>query len=160
MTDPHELFNEAMASLAAGVAVLTARRDDGDPCGLTATSVSSFSATPPSVLLSVDHASRCHGALANAERFGVHLLLAGQEPLARVFAGKGDDKFAGVEWDWDDEVPRIAGTLAYLRCRRAETLSRYDHTVLIGDVEGGHIKGGPPLLYLRRRMAWDVGEAP
>jgi len=60
-----------MASLASGVAVVTARRTDGHPCGLAATSVTSYSAAPPSLLVSIDHASRCHLALAGCERFGV-----------------------------------------------------------------------------------------
>ena len=38
------LFREAMTHLASGVAVITARRDDGHPCGLAATSVASYSA--------------------------------------------------------------------------------------------------------------------
>ncbi len=103
-----ELFREAMAGLCSGVAVITARRDDGNPCGLVATSVSSFSANPPSVLVSVDHKSRCHRALVDGDRFGVHVLTTEQEQLAHVFAHRGDDKFAGVEWSWDDGVARIA----------------------------------------------------
>ena len=150
---PDQLFHEAMASLASGVVVITAGRD-GHPCGLAATSVASFSADPPSLLASIDHGSRCHGALRDCERFGVHLLRKGQEPIARVFAGKGDDKFGGLEWDWDADVPRLAGTLAYLCCRRAENFVRYDHTIIIGDVTGGHYEGGEPLLYSRRRMDW------
>lgn len=149
-----ELFHEAMASLASGVAVITSRHAEGHPCGLAATAVVSYSANPPSLLVSVDHTSRCHDALAASEHFGVHLLHAGQESLARVFAGKGDDKFGGLEWSWDDDVPELAHTLAYLRCRRAENFSRYDHTVLIGDVEGGRHERGEPLLYAQRRMDW------
>jgi flavin reductase (DIM6/NTAB) family NADH-FMN oxidoreductase RutF len=151
---PHDLFFEAMSSLASGVAVITARKPDGEPCGLAATSVTSFSAHPPSLLASVAHASRCHEALAESERFGVHILRADEAELARVFAGKGDDKFAGVDWAWDGEVPELRGTLAYLRCRRAESLPRYDHTILIGELEGGRIEEGKPLLYARRRMDW------
>lgn len=150
----HELFREAMASLASGVAVVTARRADGHPCGLAATSVSSYSAHPPSLLVSVAHESRCHEALRSAERFAVHLLRADELELAHVFAGKGDDKFAGVDWRWDGDVPELAGTLAYLRCRRAASFERYDHTVLIGDLEGGRSDHGEPLLYARRRMDW------
>ena len=116
----HEIFVEAMSSLASGVAVITARKPDGQPCGLAATSVTSYSAHPPSVLASISHASRCHEALAGCERFGVHILRADESELARVFAGKGDDKFAGVDWAWDDDVPELRGTLAYLRCRRAD----------------------------------------
>ena len=149
-----DLFHEAMSSLASHVVVITARRPDGQPCGLAATSVASYTATPPSLLASIDHGSRCHGALAESERFGVHLLRSEHEPLARVFAGKGDDKFGEIDWDWDGDVPRLLGTLAYLRCRRAENFERYDHTILIGDLEGGHIDGGEPLLYARRRMDW------
>jgi flavin reductase (DIM6/NTAB) family NADH-FMN oxidoreductase RutF len=152
--DVSELFHEAMASLASGVSVVTARRPDGEPCGLAATSVSSYSARPPSLLVSIDHGSRCHDALATCERFGVHILHAGQEQVARSFAERRDDKFAGLEWSWDGDVPRLAGTLAYLRCRRAEGFSRYDHTVLIGDIEGGRLEHGEPLLYARRRMDW------
>ena len=152
--DVYELFREAMASLASGVAVVTARRSDGHPCGLAATSVSSYSAHPPSLIASIAHSSRCHTALAGCDHFGVHLLRADELPLARVFAGRGDDKFGGVEWRWDGDVPELAGTLAYLRCRRAAGFVHYDHTVLIGDIEGGRIEPGEPLLYARRRMDW------
>lgn len=149
-----ELFRHAMAGLCSGVAVITARRPDGQPCGLVATSVSSFSATPPSVLVSVAHSSRCHDALAAADAFGVHVLSSGQEPLARVFAGLGDDKFAGVGWSWDDGVPHIGGALSYLRCRRAALFELYDHTLLVGDVTGGGLEGGEPLVYMSRSMSW------
>ncbi len=143
-----------MARLASGVAVVTARRPDEHPCGLVATSVSAFSADPPSVLVSIAHSSRCHEALTGSESFGVHVLAADQEPLAHVFAGRGDDKFAGVEWDWDTDVPRIAGALSYLRCRRSALFELYDHTLLVGDVLGGRLHGGEPLVYMSRSMAW------
>jgi flavin reductase (DIM6/NTAB) family NADH-FMN oxidoreductase RutF len=134
--------------------VITARRDDGQPCGLVATSVSSFSAAPPSVLVSVDHSSRCHRALVDGDTFGVHVLAAEQEPLARVFAGKGEDKFAGVDWSWDDGVARIEGTLAYLRCSRGALFELYDHSLLVGDVTGGSLTPGEPLVYMSRRFGW------
>jgi flavin reductase (DIM6/NTAB) family NADH-FMN oxidoreductase RutF len=149
-----DLFRDAMSSLCSGVAVITARRPDGDPCGLVATSVSSFSARPPSVLVSVDHVSRCHTALVDGETFGVHVLGAEQEPLARVFAGRGDDKFSGVEWSWDDGVARIEGALAYLRCRRSALFELYDHSLLVGDVTGGALGDGDPLVWMARSMDW------
>jgi flavin reductase (DIM6/NTAB) family NADH-FMN oxidoreductase RutF len=149
-----DLFREAMSSLCSGVAVITARRDDGRPCGLVATSVSSFSAAPPSVLVSVDHSSRCHRALVDGDTFGVHLLSTVQEPLARVFAGKGDDKFEDVDWSWDDGVARIGGCLSYLRCRRSALFELYDHSLLVGDVTGGSKSPGEPLVYMSRRFGW------
>jgi flavin reductase ActVB len=153
-TDVNDLFKDAMSSLASGVAVLTARRDDGNPCGLAATSVASYSAHPPSLLASVAHSSRCHAALTATEHFGVHILRADEAGMAEVFAGKGDDKFAGLDWHWDADVPQLMGTIAYLRCRRAANFERYDHTILIGDIESGRFQHGEPLLYARRRMDW------
>ncbi len=153
-----ELFHEAMAALASGVAVITARRPDGEPCGLAATSVASYSTNPPSLLVSIDHGSRCHAALEVCERFAVHVLGADALVLARTFAGRADNKFAGVGWRWDGDVPELEGTLAYLRCTRAENFERYDHTILIGDLDGGHVAPGEPLLYARRRMDWLLRE--
>jgi flavin reductase ActVB len=152
--DVTELFEEAMASLASGVAVVTARKPDGSPCGLAATSVTSYSADPPSLLVSIDHRSRCHNALAICERFGVHILHSGEEHVARAFAARTDDKFAGLDWRWDGDVPELAGALAYLRCRRSATFEHHDHTIVVGDIEGGRLEQAEPLLYARRRMDW------
>jgi flavin reductase (DIM6/NTAB) family NADH-FMN oxidoreductase RutF len=150
------LFRDSMAALVSGVAVVTARRADGRPCGLVATSVSSFSADPPSVLVSVAHTSRCHSALVENTHFGVHLLSARQVDLADEFAGLGEDKFASFEWEWDDDVPRLAGVLAYLRCKRSALFVFYDHSILIGDLVSGSRAALEPLVYMERSMGWRV----
>jgi flavin reductase (DIM6/NTAB) family NADH-FMN oxidoreductase RutF len=149
-----QLFRESMAGLCSGVAVVTARREDGDPCGLVATSISSFSAAPPSVLVSIGHTSRCHTALIGCEHFGVHLLRDDQAGLAELFASLAEDKFAGIEWSWDEDVPVLGGVLTYLRCRRSAFFELYDHSILIGDVAGGELADGQPLVYMDRRMDW------
>ena len=153
--DTEAVFRDTMAALASGVAVLTARRDDGAACGLLATSLAAYSVRPPSLLVSIGHTSRCHEALADGAEFGVHLLAIAQEPIARVFADRQiDDKFAGLDWSWDGQVPAIGGMLAYLRCRRSARFDLYDHTILIGDVQGGRLGHGDPLVYLNRHMGW------
>jgi flavin reductase (DIM6/NTAB) family NADH-FMN oxidoreductase RutF len=154
--DTGQLFTEAMAALASGVTVITARREDGTPCGLAATSTAAFSADPPSVMVSIAHSSRCHDTLAGCERFGVHILGADQETAARVFVSRADDKFAQLDWRWDGDVPELADAMAYLRCRRSETFARYDHSILVGDLEDGRHDHGEPLLYARRRMNWSL----
>ena len=143
-----------MAGLCSGVAVVTARRENGDPCGLLATSISSFSAAPPSVLVSIGHRSRCHTALIGCEHFGVHLLRDDQAGLAELFASLAEDKFAGIEWQWDEDVPVLGGVLTYLRCRRSAFFELYDHSILIGDLAGGELADGQPLVYMDRRMDW------
>jgi len=153
------LFADAMAALASGVAVVTAVRPDGRPCGLTATSVSSYTAEPPSVMVSISHSSRCYGAVAETSHcFGIHLLRADQRPLAEVFAGRSEDKFASVDWSWEGDVPHLAGTLVYLRCRRSAVFRHYDHSILVGDAEDGYVEDDEPLVYLARRMDWRLRE--
>jgi flavin reductase (DIM6/NTAB) family NADH-FMN oxidoreductase RutF len=149
------LFREAMTMLASGVAVITARRPDGDPCGIAATSLTSYSVHPPSLLVSVWHESRCHDALAASEHLGVHLLKSDELALAERFADRSlADKFDGIDWSWDEDVPELGGGLAYLRLRRSANFAKYDHTVLIGDLVRGRLEEGEPLVYARRRMDW------
>ncbi|CAA9498021.1 MAG: hypothetical protein AVDCRST_MAG45-1117 [uncultured Solirubrobacterales bacterium] len=155
LAEPGALFRDAMSALASGVAVITARRADGRPAGLLATSIAAYSAAPASIMVSVAHASRSHPVLVeHAELFGVHLLARDQEEAARVFAGRSDDKYAELDWEWDGEVPRLAGVVSYLRCARSAVFDHYDHSVLIGDVLDGRHAGGEPLLWVRRRMDW------
>ena len=77
-----ELFHEAMSSLASGVVVVTARRADGHPCGLAATSVASYSADPPSLLV-VDRPR-----LALPRRPGRQRALRRAHPARRAGAGR------------------------------------------------------------------------
>ncbi len=149
-------FGDLFADLPAGVAVVTTRGPQG-PMGLVVTSLGPYTAEPPSVLVSVAHTSRSYDPLIAAEHFGVHVLRRGQDAVAEAFAGKGDDKFAGLGWDWDGDVPRLAGCLAYLRCRNSKSFSHLDHDVLIGIIEHAEHPGdAEPMLYLRRTFAWRV----
>lgn len=154
------LFGDLMAELPAGVAVVTARSPEG-PKGLVVTSLTAYTADPPSVLVSVAHSSRCYDALLASDRFGVHVLQAGQDEVAARFASKSDDKFSGLGWTWDRDVPRLDGTLAYLHCETSKSFEHLDHTVLIGTiVDVQRDEAAEPMLYLRRRFAWRVSGRP
>ena len=155
------LFADAMARLVSGVCVVTARRCDGAPAGLLATSICSYSVDPPAVLVCVGRHGRARDAIVTERAFGVHLLRAGQEGLARRFATSGADRFEAVSWGWDGGVPALAPELlvAYLRCVRVAVKHHGDHAIVIGEVE--HVESVPsePLVYQRRRMDWRVQPA-
>lgn len=51
-----------MAELVSGVCALTARGDDGEPYGLVATSLCSYSDDPPAVLVCVGRSGRARAA--------------------------------------------------------------------------------------------------
>jgi flavin reductase (DIM6/NTAB) family NADH-FMN oxidoreductase RutF len=50
--------------------------------------------------------------------------------------------------------------LSYLRCRRSALFELYDHSLLVGDVTGGEVGAGEPLVYHGRSMAWRLEPAP
>lgn len=153
------LFTDAMSELVSGVAVVTARHPDARPFGLAVTSLSSYSANPPSVMFAVAREARSHQPLLEAPHHGVHLLTADQEEVARTFAGKGDDKFAGLDWEWEADVPAIGGALAFLVCRRTASFDHGDHSIVVGEVREIRLGRGQPLVYGRRQMNWSLTDS-
>ncbi|MDT0268673.1 flavin reductase family protein [Streptomyces sp. DSM 44915] len=152
-------FADVMAALASGVAVVTTGHPDLTPHGLLVSSLCSYSADPPSLLVSVAETSRSYPALTEGAAFGVHLLGRGDAALAALFAGRGD-KFARLAWSWDGTVPRLAGHRAYLRCARAATFQHGDHAVVIGEVVHCEPDHDEPLVYYRRRLGWQLTDPP
>ena len=147
-------FAEAMTQLVSGVTVVTARRASGQACGLLATSICSYSADPPSLLVVIGDGRGSHGALVGCAEFGVHLLGSQQGPMAKVFASSAADKFAEVAWRWDRETPRLAEVPVFLRCSRQAVLHHGDHTMIIGMIVDAELQGGEPMVYYRRRLSW------
>lgn len=151
MSELVALFRDAMARLAAGVAVVTCVEEDGRPRGLTATSVTAYSADPPSVLVSVSRQSRSYGALVARPLFAVHLLAEGQEAVAADFARPDDVKFERHPWRaGPDGVPILEGAMAVLVCRNERVFEHGDHAVVIGRLEDGELRPVPPLVYFER----------
>lgn len=88
-----ERFKRAFRHHAAGVAVVSARTAEG-PVALTASSVTSVSAEPPVLLLSVADGTRTGRALAAADSAVIHLLDADDHALAVRCADPSADRFA------------------------------------------------------------------
>ena len=149
-----EVFKEAMASLASGVAVVSSVDPDLGPCGMTVTSIASYSAKPPSVIVCVDESTRSYRGLTEGEYFAVQILGEDQPDVARVFASKVDDKFEQCE---STEGPHglrlIAHSLATLICRRSFVTKHGDHAIVIGVVEDGCVADLQPLVYWRREFS-------
>ena len=82
-----ERFRAVMGHFATGVAVVTVDTPDG-PLGMTANAVASLSLDPVLVLVCFDNGARTLPEVERAGRFGVNVLAAGQEHLARRFASK------------------------------------------------------------------------
>jgi len=144
------LFRQLLGRFATGVTVLTTRSPDGDPIGMTASSVASVSLDPPLVLVSVDRRHEMHDALEAAPHFVLNVLAATQEALSRRFAADEPNRFQGVGFHANKQgIAVLDGVLAHIECEKQTATPAGDHTVFIGLVIGGNVTDGRPLLYYR-----------
>ena len=143
-------FRAAMAMLPTGVTVVTATGPDG-PAGATANAVCSLSIEPMLMLACLDRGSRTLLAVQAANRFGISVLHAGQEPIARAFATKAPvaDKWAGVAWSERDGIPAIEDALVWLACELRDVVAAGDHVIVTGEVTALETSEGDPLVFHR-----------
>ena len=143
-------FRSVMGRFATGVTVVTATSPEG-PVGLTANAVCSLSLDPLLLLVCFDNDARTLPVVRDVGRFGVNVLRADQEALARLFASKAPEreKFAGVAHTVHDGIPVIEGVLAWVGCRLERLIPGGDHTIGIGAVEAAEAGQGEPLLWFR-----------
>lgn len=160
-------FRSAMRQLAGGVAVVTTGHGD-DLTGLTATSISSLSAEPPTIMFGLNLASSTFPVLQRHRRFGVNFLTATQKQVADRFAGRNGEKGAAryAEAEWTSGItgaPLLAGALASLDCEVEELIERHSHAIVIGRVrEVRQGRNDAALVYWRgdyERIGWMVEEA-
>jgi 4-nitrophenol 2-monooxygenase / 4-nitrocatechol 4-monooxygenase, reductase component len=146
------VFRDVIGRFASGVTVISTLRSDAD-LGTTASAVSSLSMDPPMLLICMNRTSETGQAILEAGRFVVNILGEDQAEIAKRFASKGADKFAGVEVERGiGGLPRIARALGHLECRVAETATGGTHTVFLSNVERASATEGSPLTYYRGRF--------
>jgi flavin reductase (DIM6/NTAB) family NADH-FMN oxidoreductase RutF len=143
-----EQFRAALGAYATGVTVVTAIGESG-PSGATANAVTSLSLDPPMMLACLDRGSRTLTSVRAQGRFGVNALAAGQQELARRFAGKDveAEKWESVEWSESDQLPRLAGGLLWVSCELRDLIDGGDHLILTGNVLEAESREGEPLLF-------------
>ena len=142
-------FRQTMGQLATGICVVTVRTGEGG-FGMTASSVTSLSLQPPLLLVCVGHEAAILDALLRAGRFGVNVLAADQEALARRFADRERQRLSAAELELSPGgVPVLGGTLARIECVPKGHFEAGDHTIVTGALEWSEVRGGRPLLYFR-----------
>lgn len=137
-------FKDAMRHLAGGVSVITAAHG-GEKGGLTATSLISLSAEPPSLLVSVNQGASSLDLVRKSGRFAVSLLGHDHSEIADRFAGRsgvrGAMRFEGADWIGQPGMPPVLdGAVASFECQVAEMLDRFSHTIIIGLVTQSRVR--------------------
>jgi 3-hydroxy-9,10-secoandrosta-1,3,5(10)-triene-9,17-dione monooxygenase reductase component len=144
-------FRAVMGHFATGVAVVTATGPEG-PVGMTANAVCSLSLEPLLLLVCFANGARTLRVVRETERFGVNVLEAGQEELARRFASKlpEAEKFQGVPHTVHDGIPVLQDALAWVGCTLDRLTPGGDHTIGIGAVRAAEAGNRhDPLIWFR-----------
>jgi flavin reductase (DIM6/NTAB) family NADH-FMN oxidoreductase RutF len=145
--DP-ELFREVFGRFATGVAVVTSGAPPAAG-GMTANALCSLSLDPLLALVCFENNARTLPIVRDAGTFGVNVLAAHQEEVARVFASKmpEPEKLESVPHHYEAGVPIIDGVLSWAACTLRDLIAGGDHTIAIGEVVALGLGEGDPLLW-------------
>jgi len=154
MSVESDLLRQAMRFWATGVTIVTAAHERVKH-GMTVSSFTSVSLTPPQVLISLAQNARTHDLIMRSRYFGISILTSTQVELSDRFAGRVPDemdRLDGVETiSLASGVPLLKHSLAQLDCHVVTTLGSGTHTIFIAEVLGAQsVEDGDPLLYFNR----------
>ena len=143
-------FRAAMRRLAASVAIVVARGDDG-PVGMAATSITSLTIDPPAVLICVNRATSLHALLVPTAPLSVNLLSREQQDVSVAFGGgvARDQRFGVGGWQQGrNGLPELNGAQANLGCVIDAMLAYGTHSIVIARVLAARVGGAvAPLIY-------------
>src|SRR5258706_12665091 len=91
-------YRQTCAQFATGVAVATVRASDEMPHGLTISSFTAVSISPPLVLICIDLASQALEHFRRGPYFAVNVLSDSQREISVTFAEKPEGRFDGIAW--------------------------------------------------------------
>lgn len=130
-------FRLVMRRLPGGVSIITAGRDD-EITGMTVTSLTSLSAAPPRLLVSINRQASSFSLIDRHRLFGVNILGSDQQELAARFSSgglKGRQRFEGISWfSGSAGVPLLGTALATVECRVEEIIERHSHGIIVGSL--------------------------
>jgi flavin reductase (DIM6/NTAB) family NADH-FMN oxidoreductase RutF len=148
-----DLFRRAASFIPSGVAVVAWCEIDGEPCGLTVSTLTPVSVDPPLVSVCIDRDSRSLRLLQEARGFSVNLLARDQGELARRFGTPGADRFKDLQWRRaEGGEPILEDVVATMICECAGQVEAGDHTIVIAEVKTLILHEGEPLVYWRRGL--------
>jgi flavin reductase (DIM6/NTAB) family NADH-FMN oxidoreductase RutF len=143
-------FRAAMRRLAASVAIVVARGEDG-PIGMAATSITSLTVDPPALLVCVNRATSLHALLVPTAPLSVNLLSRHQREISAAFGGEvqRDKRFGIGMWrEGENGLPELAEAQANLSCVIDAMLAYGTHSIVIARVLEARVGAEvEPLIY-------------
>lgn len=145
-------IRDAFSLFASGVAVVTARNEQGEARGITVTSFTSVSLDPPLVLFCLDKTAFHVEVFSKAKAFAINVLRADQDILSNRFAMTTEDNLDDLTiTKLHTDSPILDDCLSALDCTTEARHDAGDHLIIIGRIQALAIdEKKPPLLYFRR----------
>ena len=151
-------FRLAMRRMASTISIISTTDDSGQRFGMVATSVSSVSMDPPTLLICVNRAASIHAPLLQQRRFCVNVLTPEQRCLVAAFSGhlKGEDRFTLGRWTAHERwgLPSLEAAQANIACTVEKCIEMGTHSVLIASVICTQVADAvDPLIYVDGQLS-------
>ena len=147
-----EEFRRACGRFATGVTIASVLDAQGVPHGLTVSSFTSVSLSPPLILICLGHQVTLIDIFRASGFFGISVLAEHQRELSERFARKNHDRFNGLGWHAGKTgVPLISGALASIECAVEQRHTAGDHDIFVGEMVAAHVSEGEPLIHFASR---------
>jgi flavin reductase (DIM6/NTAB) family NADH-FMN oxidoreductase RutF len=148
----HVSMRHTMGAYPSGVTVLTTCLGTR-PVGMTISSFASVSMDPPLILQCVARTAGSLPAFTTGRPVVVNVLGHDQADIAKVFASKTDDRFAGIDFGVDQQgSPVLAGTAAWVGGTIERIYDAGDHLILLIRARVVERTDSAPLLYHSGQM--------
>jgi flavin reductase (DIM6/NTAB) family NADH-FMN oxidoreductase RutF len=148
-SDIKQNFLNSMRGITSTVNVISAAAE-GQRHAMTATSVTSLSLDPPSMLVCINKDASLHKILLDNSNFCINVLSSLQKELAEVCSNSEEGESRFVSESWKDQGPYIYNedALSNIFCTKTNQVDHTSHTIFIGTVN--RVINSPdlkPLLY-------------
>lgn len=146
---PEQGYRRTMSAFATGVTVVSAAGADGHMAGITVNSLTSVSLQPRLLLWCLGDQSARYDFFSAADVWGVTVLGANDEAIARRFARAETEAVAPDEAEVFAGAPVLTRGIAHIACRTHEKRPAGDHLIIIGEVLDFRVKPGAALTFFR-----------
>jgi len=158
-------FWTTLGQRATGMTVVTADSDDG-PTGFLGLSAAHVTASPPTMLVSVDRKTSALSGILARRHFAVNFLPAEAGKVAEAFGGRagvsGAARFAAGEWrTLSTGAPVFCDALGAFDCVVDQVVPHGDISIIIGKVVAAAWRpDGEPLLFFRGKSLTGLAASP
>lgn len=136
--DIQQGLRQGMRSLASGVCVVSGLSDEGERCVMTASSITSVSNQPPSLLVCINKSARMDAILKSSKYFCINILSADQQKVSEICATPdiGDERFSVGDWEVHEKtgLHYVHNAPAVFVCEKQNLVEHGTHSIYIGNV--------------------------